>query len=48
MPITKNIIQHIIAFAEGEQLELGYIVDTLYVQLYEIANIQDTLLVSCK
>jgi len=40
MPDAENITQHIIAFAEGEQIELGYIVDALYVQLCEMANIQ--------
>lgn len=36
----ENITQHILAFAEGEKMELGVIVDALYIQLCDMANIQ--------
>lgn len=36
----ENITQHLIALAEGEQMELGVIIDALYEQLCEMANIQ--------
>jgi len=35
-----NITQHILAYAEGQKLELSVIVDALYEQLCDIANIQ--------
>jgi len=35
-----NITQHILAYAEGEKMELSVIVDALYGQLCEMANLQ--------
>lgn len=37
---TENITQYIIAYSEGEEIELGVIIDALYGQLCEMANIQ--------
>lgn len=40
MDSVENITQHILAYAEGEEMELSYIVDALYSQLCKIADIQ--------
>ena len=36
----ENITQHILAYADGEKMELAVIVDALYAQLCKIADIQ--------
>ncbi len=40
MKNIENITQHIIAYAEGQKVELGIIIDALYGQLCELANYQ--------
>ena len=40
MNSVENITQHILAYAKGEKIELGIIVDALYEQLCIMANIQ--------
>jgi len=40
MGSVENITQHILAFAEGEKMELSVIVDALYGQLCDMANKQ--------
>ncbi len=40
MSNIENITQHIIAYAEGQKIELGIIVDALYVQLCDMADKQ--------
>lgn len=36
----ENITQHIIAYASGQSMELAVIVDALYIQLCDMANLQ--------
>ncbi|MFK8012186.1 MAG: ECF-type sigma factor [Marinicellaceae bacterium] len=40
MAAEINLTQHILAYAQGEKIELSIIIDTLYVQLCDMANLQ--------
>jgi len=40
MNSIENITQHILAYADGEKMELSVIVDALYSQLCEMADLQ--------
>ena len=40
MASVENITQHILAYAQGEKMELSVIVDALYDQLCAMANVQ--------
>lgn len=40
MTSVENITQHILAYAEGEDVALGTIIEALYVQLCDMANLQ--------
>jgi len=40
MGSVENLTQHILAYADGESMELNIIIDALYVQLCDMANLQ--------
>jgi RNA polymerase sigma factor (TIGR02999 family) len=40
MSNIENITQHIIAYSEGDIVELGFIVDALYMELCQVAKLQ--------